>query len=69
MMRSPSPDVGNPDDRKVRAVEIVNEIPKTPSGKVLRRVLADRERSAAALASGQPRRRPFRCRYGRSAGR
>jgi acyl-CoA synthetase (AMP-forming)/AMP-acid ligase II len=32
--------------KKVRAVEIVDQIPKTPSGKVLRRVLIDRERAA-----------------------
>jgi acyl-CoA synthetase (AMP-forming)/AMP-acid ligase II len=34
--------------KKVRAVELVDEIPKSPSGKVLRRVLIDRERAAAA---------------------
>ena len=34
--------------KKVRSVEIVDEIPKAPSGKILRRVLIDRERSAAA---------------------
>ena len=34
--------------KKVRAVEIIDEIPKAPSGKILRRVLIDRERSAAA---------------------
>ena len=33
--------------KKLRAVEIVDEIPKTPSGKVLRRVLIERERAAA----------------------
>jgi acyl-CoA synthetase (AMP-forming)/AMP-acid ligase II len=33
--------------KKVRAVELVDEIPKTPSGKVLRRVLIERERAAA----------------------
>ena len=32
--------------KKVRALELVDEIPKTPSGKVLRRVLIDRERAA-----------------------
>ena len=36
--------------KKVRAVEIIDEIPKAPSGKILRRVLIDRER-AAAVAS------------------
>ena len=34
--------------KKVRAVEIVDEIPKSPAGKILRRVLADRERERAA---------------------
>jgi acyl-CoA synthetase (AMP-forming)/AMP-acid ligase II len=33
--------------KKVRAVEIIDQIPKTPSGKVLRRVLIERERAAA----------------------
>ncbi|MBV9416336.1 MAG: 4-coumarate--CoA ligase family protein [Solirubrobacterales bacterium] len=33
--------------KKVRAVEIIAEIPKAPSGKILRRVLIDRERTAA----------------------
>ena len=33
--------------KKVRAVEIVEEIPKSPSGKILRRVLIERERAAA----------------------
>jgi acyl-CoA synthetase (AMP-forming)/AMP-acid ligase II len=32
--------------KKVRAVEIVEEIPKSPSGKILRRVLIERERHA-----------------------
>jgi acyl-CoA synthetase (AMP-forming)/AMP-acid ligase II len=31
--------------KKVRAVELVDEIPKAPSGKILRRVLVDRERA------------------------
>ena len=34
--------------KKLRAVEIVEEIPKSPSGKILRRVLIDRERAAAS---------------------
>jgi acyl-CoA synthetase (AMP-forming)/AMP-acid ligase II len=34
--------------KKLRAVEIVDEIPKSPSGKILRRVLIERERAAAA---------------------
>ncbi|MBV9002987.1 MAG: 4-coumarate--CoA ligase family protein [Solirubrobacterales bacterium] len=33
--------------KKVRAVEIIEEIPKAPSGKILRRVLIERERTAA----------------------
>ena len=33
--------------KKVRAVEIIDEIPKAPSGKILRRVLVERERNAA----------------------
>jgi acyl-CoA synthetase (AMP-forming)/AMP-acid ligase II len=33
--------------KKLRAVEIVEEIPKSPSGKILRRVLIERERTAA----------------------
>jgi acyl-CoA synthetase (AMP-forming)/AMP-acid ligase II len=33
--------------KKVRAVEIVEEIPKSPTGKILRRLLVDRERTAA----------------------
>jgi acyl-CoA synthetase (AMP-forming)/AMP-acid ligase II len=32
--------------KKVRVVEIIDEIPKAPSGKILRRVLIERERSA-----------------------
>jgi acyl-CoA synthetase (AMP-forming)/AMP-acid ligase II len=33
--------------KKVRAVEIIDEIPKAPSGKILRRVLVERERTAS----------------------
>ena len=33
--------------KKVRAVELIDEIPKSPSGKILRRVLIERERAAA----------------------
>jgi acyl-CoA synthetase (AMP-forming)/AMP-acid ligase II len=33
--------------KKLRAVEIIDEIPKAPSGKILRRVLIERERTAA----------------------
>jgi acyl-coenzyme A synthetase/AMP-(fatty) acid ligase len=36
--------------KKIRVVEFVEEIPKSPSGKILRRVLIDHEREA--LASG-----------------
>jgi len=36
--------------KKVRLVEIVEEIPKSPSGKILRRVLIDRERAG----TGEP---------------
>ena len=31
--------------KKVRLVEFVEEIPKTPSGKILRRVLIERDRA------------------------
>jgi len=34
--------------KRVRAVELLDEIPKSPSGKILRRVLVERERAAAA---------------------
>jgi acyl-CoA synthetase (AMP-forming)/AMP-acid ligase II len=33
--------------KKIRAVELIDEIPKSPSGKILRRVLIDRERAPA----------------------
>jgi acyl-CoA synthetase (AMP-forming)/AMP-acid ligase II len=33
--------------KKVRAVEIIDEIPRAPSGKILRRVLIERERTGA----------------------
>jgi acyl-CoA synthetase (AMP-forming)/AMP-acid ligase II len=36
--------------KKVRAVELLEEIPKSPSGKILRRVLVERERAAATPA-------------------
>ena len=38
--------------KKVRVVELVDEIPKSPSGKILRRVLVERERERAAAMSG-----------------
>ena len=34
--------------KRVRLVEEVEEIPKSPSGKILRRILVEREREAAA---------------------
>jgi acyl-CoA synthetase (AMP-forming)/AMP-acid ligase II len=34
--------------KRVRLVEQIDEVPKSPSGKILRRVLVDRERAAAA---------------------
>ena len=37
--------------KKLRAVEVIDEIPKSPSGKILRRVLVDRERAAAATSA------------------
>ena len=37
--------------KKVRALEVVDAIPKSPSGKILRRVLVERERERVA----QPR--------------
>ena len=40
--------------KTVRAVEIVEEIPKSPSGKILRRVLIERQRTAPALARPEP---------------
>ena len=33
--------------KKIRLVEEIDEIPKSPSGKILRRVLMERERAAA----------------------
>jgi acyl-CoA synthetase (AMP-forming)/AMP-acid ligase II len=33
--------------KRVRLIEVVDEIPKSPSGKILRRVLVEREREAA----------------------
>jgi len=34
--------------KKIRRLELVDAIPKSPSGKILRRVLAERERAARA---------------------
>jgi acyl-CoA synthetase (AMP-forming)/AMP-acid ligase II len=36
--------------KKIRHVEVVDEIPKSPSGKILRRVLVERERGAEPVA-------------------
>jgi acyl-CoA synthetase (AMP-forming)/AMP-acid ligase II len=40
--------------KRVRAVEFVDEIPRSPSGKILRRVLVERERAAAERAAAEP---------------
>jgi acyl-coenzyme A synthetase/AMP-(fatty) acid ligase len=32
--------------KKLRALEVIDQIPKSASGKILRRVLVDRERAA-----------------------
>jgi acyl-CoA synthetase (AMP-forming)/AMP-acid ligase II len=37
--------------KRLRAVELLDEIPKSPSGKILRRVLVEREREATAGAA------------------
>jgi acyl-CoA synthetase (AMP-forming)/AMP-acid ligase II len=34
--------------KKIRRVEVVDQIPKSPTGKILRRILRDREKAAAA---------------------
>jgi acyl-CoA synthetase (AMP-forming)/AMP-acid ligase II len=36
--------------KRIRLVEVTDEIPKSPSGKILRRVLVERERERAASA-------------------
>ncbi len=36
--------------KKVRRLEFVEQIPKSPSGKILRRVLVERERSPARVS-------------------
>jgi acyl-CoA synthetase (AMP-forming)/AMP-acid ligase II len=38
--------------KKVRALEVVDAIPKSPSGKILRRVLVERERERSIRALG-----------------
>lgn len=38
--------------KKVREIEFVDEIPKLPSGKILRRILVDRERTRAGDPPG-----------------
>jgi acyl-CoA synthetase (AMP-forming)/AMP-acid ligase II len=40
--------------KKVRAVEFIDQLPKSPTGKLLRRVLKERERAAAAARSERP---------------
>ena len=40
--------------KQIRAVEFVDEIPKSPSGKILRRVLKDREKEAATTDRAAP---------------
>jgi acyl-CoA synthetase (AMP-forming)/AMP-acid ligase II len=37
--------------KRLRAVEVIDEIPKSPSGKILRRVLVERERERAEAAA------------------
>jgi len=32
--------------KKIRRVEVVDQIPKSPTGKILRRILRDREKAA-----------------------
>ena len=36
--------------KKLRAVEVIEQIPKSPSGKILRRVLVERERARTSPA-------------------
>jgi acyl-coenzyme A synthetase/AMP-(fatty) acid ligase len=36
--------------KKIRRLEIIDQIPKSTSGKILRRVLVERERARAACA-------------------
>ena len=36
--------------KKVRAVEVVDALPRSPSGKLLRRVLVERERAAQGMS-------------------
>jgi long-chain acyl-CoA synthetase len=38
--------------KRIRAVRFVDAIPRTPSGKLLRRLVAERERQAAGPAPG-----------------
>jgi acyl-coenzyme A synthetase/AMP-(fatty) acid ligase len=37
--------------KRIRAVRFVEAIPKTPSGKVLRRILVERDRQSAGVTS------------------
>ena len=41
--------------KKIRRVEFIDAIPKSPSGKILRRLLVERERAAASAESTLPR--------------
>jgi acyl-CoA synthetase (AMP-forming)/AMP-acid ligase II len=40
--------------KKIRLVEMIDEIPKSASGKILRRKLVERERARATADSVQP---------------
>ena len=40
--------------KKVRAIEFIEKIPKSPSGKILRRELIARERARRSGAAGTP---------------
>jgi acyl-coenzyme A synthetase/AMP-(fatty) acid ligase len=37
--------------KRIRAIELIDEIPKSPSGKILRRLLRERGRTPAPSAS------------------
>jgi acyl-CoA synthetase (AMP-forming)/AMP-acid ligase II len=40
--------------KKIRLVELIDEIPKSASGKILRRKLVERERARATADSAKP---------------
>jgi acyl-CoA synthetase (AMP-forming)/AMP-acid ligase II len=42
--------------KRIRAVRLVREIPRTPSGKILRRLLIEADRAACAASDGRPER-------------